>query len=213
MDAQHSTSDLEAIRTHLADACEVMATLIERHEIPDITPRHPDDYFEILVDTIIGQQLSVKAANTIIDRFRGAVGGYDTTAISSLTVDELRPLGLSKSKAAYIISAAGAFESGAVNPQALATLDNQTVLETLTSLRGIGPWTAEMFLIFGLGRPDVWSPGDLGLRNAVTALFGPEADPNTTALRWQPYRSYAALYLWEHHDNALKRQLSQPKRP
>lgn len=202
MDAQPSAPDLELIRAHLADVCDVMAMLIDRHEIPDITPRHPNDYFEIIVDTIIGQQLSVKAANTIIERFRSEFGGYDTQRISTLSVDSLRPLGLSQSKATYIIGAATAFEDGSINPHELATADNDRVVATLTSLRGIGPWTAEMFLMFGLGRPDVWSPGDLGLRNAIAALFSPDAEPNELSERWRPYRTYAALYLWEHHDNA-----------
>lgn len=206
MDAQQSAVDLNVVRTYLADNCDVMAILIDRHEIPDISPRHPDEYFSVLVDTIIGQQLSVKAADTIIERFREQFGEYDTAHISSLTVEELRPLGLSQSKAHYIIGAADAFASGKVNPRVLATADNQTVFDTLTALKGIGPWTAEMFLMFGLGRPDVWSPGDLGLRNAIAALFSPEVSPDEVTERWRPYRTYAALYLWEHHDNAPKRR-------
>jgi DNA-3-methyladenine glycosylase II len=74
------------------------------------------------------------------------------------------------------------------------------VIATLTALKGIGPWTAEMFLIFGMGHPDIWSPGDLGLRKAVEAHFGMEQSSSEIAERWAPYRSYAALYLWEYVD-------------
>jgi DNA-3-methyladenine glycosylase II len=76
------------------------------------------------------------------------------------------------------------------------------VIEQLTSLKGIGPWTAEMFLIFGMGHPDVWSPGDLGLKKAVWAHFGEDANVTEIAERWKPFRSYAALYLWEYTDNS-----------
>jgi DNA-3-methyladenine glycosylase II len=79
-------------------------------------------------------------------------------------------------------------------------MDPAEVSAALTALKGIGPWTAEMFLIFGMGHPDIWSPGDLGLRKAVEAHFGTEQTSSEVAKRWAPYRSYAALYLWEYVD-------------
>ncbi len=112
----------------------------------------------------------------------------------------LRQQGLSYSKANYILGLADAFGTGVIDPHALAAMEPVEVIPALTALKGIGPWTAEMFLIFGMGQPDIWSPGDLGLRKAVEAHFGVEQSSGEVAKRWAPYRSYAALYLWEYVD-------------
>lgn len=192
---------LHEARVHLASACEVMATLIPAHTPPDITPKAPEQYFSVLVSSILGQQLSVKAADTIEARVVAALGPHDPAVLARATVEQLREHGLSRSKASYIIGMAEAFLRGDVDPQELSRADADTVIRILTELKGIGPWTAEMFLIFGMGHPDVWSPGDLGLRNAVWAHFGQDADVTTIAERWRPFRSYAALYLWEFTDN------------
>jgi predicted nucleic acid-binding protein len=98
------------------------------------------------------------------------------------------------------LAIAEAFAAGVIDPHALEAMDPTEVSAALTALKGIGPWTAEMFLIFGMGHPDIWSPGDLGLRKAVEAHFGTEQTSTEVAKRWAPYRSYAALYLWEYVD-------------
>jgi DNA-3-methyladenine glycosylase II len=116
----------------------------------------------------------------------------------------LRQQGLSYSKANYILGLADAFGTGVIDPHALEAMEPAEVSTTLTALKGIGPWTAEMFLIFGMGHPDIWSPGDLGLRKAVEAHFGSKQGSSEVAKRWAPYRSYAALYLWEYFDSAKK---------
>lgn len=192
---------LQEAQKHLASTCEVMAKLIPRYTPPDITPKKPEEYFSVLVSSILGQQLSVKAAETIEGRVIDALGPHNPTVLSGATVEELREHGLSRSKASYVIGMADAFARGEIDPHELATAESDVVVSHLTALKGIGPWTAEMFLIFGMGHPDIWSPGDLGLRNAVWSHFGEDADVTTIAERWRPYRSYAALYLWEFADN------------
>ena len=192
---------LKEAQDHLSSVCEVMATLIPHHTPPDITPKAPEQYFSVLVSSILGQQLSVKAAETIEGRLVQALGPHDPAVLANATVEGLREHGLSRSKASYVIGMAEAFRGGEIDPHELARADTESVIQQLTSLKGIGPWTAEMFLIFGMGHPDVWSPGDLGLRNAVWAHFGEDANVSDTADRWRPYRSYAALYLWEFSDN------------
>ena len=191
----------EQAQAHLASSCEVMKHLIAHHTPPDITPKSPNQYFSVLVSSILGQQLSVKAAETIEARVVQALGPHHPGTLAKATVEDLREHGLSRSKASYVIGMAEAFVRGDIDPNVLATSDAETVITTLTSLKGIGPWTAEMFLIFGMGHPDVWSPGDLGLKNAVWAHFGEGVNSTDIAERWRPFRSYAALYLWEFTDN------------
>lgn len=168
---------------------------------PVISPQPPERYFEILVGSIIGQQLSVKAAATIEARLREAVSSITPAKLVGRDEEELRGHGLSYSKSRYILGLAESFSSGAVVPDDLATMEAPEVVSRLTALKGIGPWTAEMFLIFGMGHPDVWSPGDYGLKKAVEAHFGAGVDTTDIAARWSPYRSYASLYLWEYIDN------------
>ena len=192
---------LQEAQEHLSSVCDVMATLIPRHTPPDISPKAPEQYFSVLVSSILGQQLSVKAADTIEGRVVAALGPHDPAVLARVTVEELREHGLSRSKASYVIGMAEAFRGGQIDPHELSLSETESVIQQLTSLRGVGPWTAEMFLIFGMGHPDVWSPGDLGLKKAVWAHFGEDANVTEIAERWKPFRSYAALYLWEFSDN------------
>lgn len=186
---------------HLAHACEVMAVLIGAYPPPAIGPVPEDKYFDSLVSSIIGQQLSVKAASTIEGRVRQVVGDLTPEAVSDTPPDVLRAAGLSHSKVAYVGHLADAFRDGTISPKALTALPDADVTRVLTTVRGVGVWTADMFLIFGLGRPDVWSVGDLGLTKGVKALFGEAAIPLDVATqRWAPYRSLAAWYVWEHSD-------------
>lgn len=189
---------------YLSDTCDVIAKLAQVYTPPVISPQPPERYFEILVSSIIGQQLSVKAADTIESRLRDAVDALTPEALAGQDLELLRQQGLSYSKANYILGLAEAFGTGVLDSDALAAMDPPEVIAALTALKGIGPWTAEMFLIFGMGHPDIWSPGDLGLRKAVEAHFGSEHTSTEVAKRWAPYRSYAALYLWEYVDKGEK---------
>lgn len=165
-----------------------------------LEPKPPEKYFEIVVQSIIGQQLSVKAAQTIESRVVALAGELTPQTLLSQSVESLREVGLSRSKAAYIQGVADAFEQGVIDPWVVEGLPESEVIAQLTALKGIGPWTAEMFLIFAMGREDIWSPGDLGLKKAVEAHFGEGVNTTEIATRWAPYRSYAALYLWEFVD-------------
>ena len=193
--------NLKEAQAYLASSCEVMARLIPAHTPPDISPKAPEQYFSVLVSSILGQQLSVKAAETIEGRVVTAMGPHNPAVLARASIEDLREHGLSRSKASYVIGMAEAFVEGHINPRHLATAETGNVIEQLTSLKGIGPWTAEMFLIFGMGHPDVWSPSDLGLKKAVWAHFGEDVNVTEIAERWKPFRSYAALYLWEFSDN------------
>ena len=178
-----------------------MAVLIDAYPEPVIGPVPEDKYFDSLVASIIGQQLSVKAAATIEGRVRDVVGELTPEAVLGTSPDALRQAGLSHSKVAYIGHLADAFQDRTITPSALTAAPDAEVISTLTTVRGVGVWTAEMFLIFGLGRPDVWSAGDLGLKKGVHALFGEEVKPIEVATeRWSPYKSLAAWYVWEHSD-------------
>jgi DNA-3-methyladenine glycosylase II len=192
---------LAEAQQYLSSSCEVMAGLIPAYTPPDISPKKPDQYFSVLVSSILGQQLSVKAAETIEGRVVVALGPHDPAVLARASIEDLRECGLSRSKASYVIGIAEAFIGGHIDPHYLASAETSSVIEQLTSLKGIGPWTAEMFLIFGMGHPDVWSPGDLGLKKAVWAHFGEDVNVTEIAERWKPFRSYAALYLWEFTDN------------
>jgi DNA-3-methyladenine glycosylase II len=185
----------------LADACNVMAVLIDAYPEPVIGPVPEDKYFDSLVASIIGQQLSVKAATTIEGRVRDLVGDLTPDAVLGTAPDALRSAGLSRSKVEYVGHLADAFQDGTITPSVLTQAPDTDVISTLTTVRGVGVWTAEMFLIFGLGREDVWSVGDLGLTKGVRALFGDDVTPLGVANnRWSPYRSLAAWYVWEHSD-------------
>jgi len=184
----------------LTQTCDVMATLASRYNPVILEPKAPEQYFEIMVSSVIGQQLSVKAASTIESRVVGLLGDITPDAVLATTPEALREVGLSRSKGTYIYGIAEAFEAGVIDPFVLSQQEEAAIISQLTALKGIGPWTAEMFLIFAMGREDIWSPGDLGLKKAVEAHFGEGVNTTDIASRWAPYRSYAALYLWEFID-------------
>lgn len=184
-----------------------MASLIDKHRPPQFAPVEPARYFDVLVCSIIGQQLSVRAADTIEGRLRELVGELVPGNFGPVDDEKLRAVGLSRSKVSYIRGLVDAFLSGAIDPKHLEKAQPEEVSSMLTALKGIGPWTAEMFMIFALGRLDVWSPGDLGLRRSVEHFFG-EYNGEIPE-RWRPYRSIAAWYLWEHSDSLMGRNRSE----
>ncbi len=166
-------------------------------------------YFESLVDAIISQQLSGKAAETIGKRFKALFSKTkfpSPAEVLAKSDEELRAVGISGSKANYIKNIARAMENGSLNFRRISKMTDEEIIAMLTAIKGIGRWTAEMFLIFSLGRPDVFSFGDLGLRNAVKKLYGLRQDPSiqklkTLSAKWRPYRTTASLHLWGSLDN------------
>lgn len=199
-DDGHVELELSEGLEQLGRACPILEELINTHRRPEFSPVTPGRYFDVLLSSIIGQQLSVKAAATIEQRLRESIGEFTPEAVINAHEDSLRNVGLSRAKTSYAKSLAVGFRDGSIEPEKLMELKDQEAIDLLTKVKGIGPWTAEMFLIFGLGRLDVWSAGDLGLRRALEHFFD-SAEPHI-ADRWRPYRSIAAWYLWEHSDNA-----------
>lgn len=190
------TTTLDAER-HLRQSCRVMAELIGRHGHCKLTKRQP---FHTLVNSIISQQLSSKAADTIKRRVEASVPGLTPAGFLEASDDTLRAAGLSSAKARYIVELARRVSDGRLNLTALNRLSDAEVILALVELPGIGRWTAEMFLIFGLGRLNVLSLGDAGLQRSARLLFGDDVKLQHLEHSWQPYCSVASWYLWRHLD-------------
>ncbi len=160
------------------------------------------DFFTSLARAIIGQQLSVKAARTIWTRIVGLCEQITPEAIHGLSEDRLREVGVSRPKISYLKDLSGRILSGEISLDGLHLLEDTEVVGQLTKIRGIGAWTAEMFLIFSLGRLNVLSLDDIGLRRGVKWLYNLEEQPGKSELThygtaWEPFRTVASLYLWE----------------
>jgi len=175
---------------------------------PIVLERSPNHFIR-LVRAIVGQQLSVKAASTIFERFEKLfTNGISAEAILELDIEAMRSCGISYSKIKYIKDLAEKVYSKELLLETLEDADETTIIENLTKVKGIGVWSAEMFLMFALARPDVFSVGDLGLKNAMIRLYGLEKPDNKTLLKiskkWSPYRTYACRILWQSLDNSPK---------
>ncbi|MDW7684989.1 MAG: DNA-3-methyladenine glycosylase [Bacillota bacterium] len=185
---------------HLSSVDTKLAALIDN--IGEYTLLLRTDYTAAIIRAIIGQQLSVKAARTIWHRLEQLCGGVTPDAILSVSEEELRQAGLSKAKACYAKDFSMKVQSGEINFESLCGLEDEMVISTLTQVRGIGKWTAEMFLIFSLGRPDILPVDDLGLQRSIMWLYGLPDTPKRSELfelgqLWKPFRSVATLYLWD----------------
>jgi DNA-3-methyladenine glycosylase II len=188
-----------------------MAALVDQIGPLDTRRRRrgrPDDAYGILVRSITGQQLSTKAAATIYGRLADRYGGRTPTPQEILDTDpqELRALGLSNAKAAYLRDLAEHIVDGELPIDDLASMSDTEVYDALIAVKGLGRWTIDMFLIFHLGRPDVLPVGDLGIRKAIQVQYGLEDLPSPSQMEqiaetWRPQRTLACLYLWESLDN------------
>ena len=185
-----------------------IAALIERFgELSFETRRRGrprTDSYGSLVRSVVAQQLSAKAAATIFDRVLALFGGRTPTPAELLAVSEerLREAGLSGRKVEYLRDLARHVESGELELDRFATMSDDEVIAEITAVRGFGVWTAQVFLMFHLERPDVLPTGDLGIRRAVQIVYGlaelPEHDELTRiAEPWRPHRTLACIYLWE----------------
>ncbi len=164
----------------------------------------PDDAYGALVRTIVGQQLSTKAARSIYTRLTVLFGGRAPTPQELISTEEeaLRAAGLSRPKIRYLRYLADHVLSGGLDLGALQTLPNEEVAARIVSVKGLGQWSADMWLMFHLGREDVLPVGDLGIRRAVQKAYDLPDAPDPDALRrlaapWQPHRTLASFYLWE----------------
>lgn len=186
--------------THLKKSDQIMAAIITRVGAYKIVYRDPT--FQALARAIVFQQLSTKAARTIYDRLEQAAGGAITPeSIQNLSVGEMRRAGLSKQKIGYIRDLAEHAVSGKIDFVRLHGMSDEEVIAALTDIKGIGEWTAHMFLIFSLRRPNVLALGDLGVRTAVQRAYRKRKLPTPKQMQqiarnWHPYCSVACWYLW-----------------
>ncbi len=168
----------------------------------------PKDYFANLTRTIVGQQLSTKVATTIYSRFKNLFPNQEVTPKKLLEIKdtELRSIGLSNSKVSYVKNLALAVVEGQLDLKTINQKTDAEVINELVKVKGIGPWSAEMFLMFSLGREDVFSHGDLGLKTAIGRLYSLE-NPTREEIekiisKWSPYKTYGCLILWKSLDTA-----------
>lgn len=187
----------------------VLAAIIRQHGPCGLgAVRDRFDHFAMLARAIVFQQLSTKAATTIYNRLLESVpGGVPTPqALALLTDEQLRAAGISRQKAAYLRDLCAKVVAGSVPLTAVDELPDEEVIVALTQIKGIGRWTAEMFLIFRLQRPDVLPVGDLGIVNAIQKAYRLRKKPTPDRMlklgeAWRPYRSVACWYLWRSLDN------------
>ena len=195
---------------HLAAADPVLARLIGEGHAARLAPTAHEDLYLELLDAIISQQLSVKAAATISARFT-ALFPHDYPAparVLAMTIDDLRAVGVSRQKAAYLQAVAAFKQAGQLEYKVLHQLGDDALIDHLTQIKGVGRWTAQMLLMFALERPDVFPELDLGIQNAMHRHYGLTetgkallARMTQLAAGWQPYRTVASRLLWKSLDN------------
>jgi len=192
----------EACR-HLSRKDRIMKRLIAQSDGASLQTR--GDAFITLARSIVGQQISVKAAQSVWDRFAKLPRKMTPANVLRLKVDDMRAAGLSARKIEYLVDLALHFDSGAIQVDAWAAMDDEPIIAELVGIRGIGRWTAEMFLIFHLLRPNVLPLDDIGLINGISQnYFSGEvvsrSDVREVAVAWAPYCSVATWYIWRSLD-------------
>lgn len=208
-----TTAEYARARLALLRKDPILATIIKRHGPCGLgEARERFDHFAMIARAIVFQQLSTKAATTIHDRMVALLPDARVTAqaLAGVTDEQLRSAGISRQKAGYLRDLCTKVASGAVRLDDVDAMTDEEVIVALTQVKGVGRWTAEMFLIFRLQRPDVLPVGDLGIATAVQRAYGLRKPPKPDKLRkigeaWKPYRSIASWYLWRSLDNAPKR--------
>jgi DNA-3-methyladenine glycosylase II len=199
--------ELRAAARHLSRSDPVMAELVAR--LGSYELRATTNAFQVMVETIVSQQLSTRAAQSIYGRLARALGARSPRprAVLRLSPADLVACGLSRSKASYLLNAADAFEQGRFTRRTFARMSDEEVIATLTSTKGVGDWSAHMFLIFALNRLDVFPVGDLSLRKTMIARYRLRRNARPErferiAEKWRPYRTVGTLYLWRSYDPA-----------
>jgi len=184
--------------------------LLDAFDPADIIPE--TDYFRALTRAIIYQQLSGKAAKTISDRFIALYDGKDYPSpedVIQTDHDILRSVGLSNAKANYIKNISDAFISGTVDTDNIHNLSDDEIVNQLVSIKGVGPWTAQMFLMFTLARPDVFPTGDLGVQKGIQQFFKLDSLPTPKEMEqrsqaWRPHRTVMSLFFWKVVDGPFE---------
>ncbi|MEX0917592.1 MAG: DNA-3-methyladenine glycosylase 2 family protein [Candidatus Paceibacterota bacterium] len=200
--------DPKAALRHFKKSDERMATLLTSAlatpapiELPK--PKKPDEFFTSIVRSIVSQQISVKAAASVYGRVEALLGTVTAENVNRADEDELRACGLSGQKTRYIVHNASIWHE--VPTTSFSDMSDEEVITELTKLYGIGRWTAEMFLMFSLARPDIFSFGDLGLMQGLYQNYGYKKHWRRKVLQtveaWSPHRTIASLVLWHQKDN------------
>jgi DNA-3-methyladenine glycosylase II len=199
--------DYTRARRLLARRDPILRDLMRMHGPCGLAARQHSDPFKALARAIVGQQLSARAAATIFSRFEALFDAFPTPAqVLAVPDDRLRSVGLSSQKLGYLRDLCRRIVEGELPLDVLDRMDDEAVIENLTQVRGVGRWTAEMFLIFRLQRPDVLPVGDLGIVRAVQRAYKLRKAPSPARLTrigeaWRPYRSVACWYLWASLNN------------
>jgi DNA-3-methyladenine glycosylase II len=203
-----TAEEFQRARRTLMRRDPVLASVIKKHGSRSPLDTPAVDPFSALVRTITAQQISTKAAATIHGRLVGLMPGGIATpeALLALTDDEMRQAGLSRQKLAYLRDLAEKVKSGALPVHALHELTDEQVIDAIVKVKGLGRWSAEMFLMFRLRRPDVLPVDDLGIVTAIQRLYKLRKKPDKTRMQklaepWRPYRTVACWYLWRSLDN------------
>lgn len=197
---------MKQVLDHFAKVDEVLHGAASGFGVDEIVVADESEYFSRLCRAIVGQQLSTKAAGAITKKLLKLFSGeLRPKLIREIEDEKLREAGLSWAKVKYVKDLARHVEENLLELDQLGGLENELVIEELVAVKGIGRWTAEMFLMFTLGRTDVFSVGDLGLRRAMERLYGFEPTEyeiyERIAKKWSPYRTYACQVLWKSLDN------------
>ncbi len=190
-------------KTHLSRRDKVLRKLIR--DYPDADLKGRGDAFQTLCRSIVGQQISVKAAQSIWGRFADAAVKVTPENVAAMPVETMRGCGFSGQKVLYVKDLALHFATGAVNPRRWPRMADEAIIEDLVRVKGIGRWTVEMFLIFHMKRPDVLPVDDLGLRRAMERAYNDGAPLTPKEMRelgkpWTPWSSVATWYLWRSLD-------------
>ena len=188
---------------HLVKKDRVMKRLIP--QFADATLQTRGDAFGTLARSIVGQQISVKAAQTVWDRFALLPASMEPEAVLKLKVDDMRAAGLSARKEDYLVDLALHFANGKLHVQDWQGMDDEAIIAELVAIRGVGRWTAEMFLIFHLMRPNVLPLDDVGLINGISRLYFSgdpvsRSDAREVAAAWKPWSTVATWYIWRSLD-------------
>ena len=200
------------VSKYLTCADPVLGQFIKKFEPVTLAPNNRITLFGALVKSVIGQQLSGKAAHSILTKLKDKVGGKKSISpekILSTPYGKIRSAGVSESKARTIIALAEMTKNGAIpSSRKMRSMSDQEIIQTLTVVKGIGQWTVEMILMFKLGRQDVMPATDLGVRKGYSIIFKSKeiAAPKTIlehSQKWSPYRSFAAKYFWAAADEKL----------
>jgi DNA-3-methyladenine glycosylase II len=202
----HTVDTLQAALDHLATREPAFAAVIERHGRPE--PRRSEPGAHTLLRTIVGQQVSVAAARSMWAKLEAAYGAPpDLAAILNARDEELRLAGLSRQKAGYARSLAELVLTGQLDLSDLPA-DDEEAIALLTRIKGIGRWSAEIYLLFAEGRPDVWPAGDLAVQIEIGRLLQLEGKPSEKIVRdladsWRPHRGAAAILAWHSYNSAV----------